>query len=241
MSRLPRSVRTLAGVLCSARTVALLAAVLVLISATVGTGIGPLDAGVDAAIGLVGALVEQAPAPGATGEEGPPATAAGPDVQHGVNRTAVERHVHRYVNEERTERGLAPLAWEPPLREVARYHSRDMATEGYFAHVAPDGETVQDRYRKFGYDCRVPTGEWRYATAGENIARFPYRARADGGAGANASTPEAALARAVVDGWLGSPGHRENLLAEHWRREAIGVHVTDERGRRVAYVTQNFC
>ena len=33
------------------------------------------------------------------------------------------------------------------------------------------------------------------------------------------------MAFQVVDGWMHSPGHRENILIKHWQTEGIGVYV----------------
>ncbi len=44
------------------------------------------------------------------------------------------------------------------------------------------------------------------------------------------------IASRIVDGWMDSPGHRQNILETSYDKEGIGV-VADER----VYVTQNFC
>ncbi|WP_129113452.1 CAP domain-containing protein [Halegenticoccus tardaugens] len=129
----------------------------------------------------------------------------------------VERAVHRRVNRIRTNRGLDPLAYGERLADVAAYHSEDMADEGYFSHTSPDGETVGDRYEKFGLACR----RW-----GENIL---YNYAAD------ESPTEAA--RLSVDQWMQSSGHRRNILADFWTAEGIGAEVASD-GR--LYLTQNF-
>lgn len=143
----------------------------------------------------------------------------------------VERAVHERVNEERTSRGLEPIAFDDRLAEIARYHSQDMAENDYFAHTAPDGETMGDRYDAFSYDCRVPAGT-TFLTGGENIFRVTYR-----GSAASAET----VADQAVTGWLNSPPHRENLLRPAWRNEGIGVDAVREDGEVHIYVTQNFC
>ena len=44
------------------------------------------------------------------------------------------------------------------------------------------------------------------------------------------------LAQSTVDGWMDSPGHRENILTP-FSREGIGIIVTDEGE---VYITENF-
>ena len=158
-----------------------------------------------------------------------------------LTRSRLEHAIHEQTNDVREDHGLAPLRFDTELRGPARYHSQDMAKNGYFAHVSPSGETVQDRYERFDYECRVPTGGNKYATGGENIARTWYEepVRTDNGTAYYRSVDE--LAKGVVQQWMNSPGHRENILREFWRNEAIGVAVTEIDGKTAVYLTQNFC
>ena len=158
-----------------------------------------------------------------------------------VNRTEVEYAIHAEINEVRRDRGLSTLSFDTELRRPARYHSEDMAEEGYFAHEAPDGGTFGDRYEKFGYTCRVDAGGNRYATGGENIAQtwFEERIRTDGGTEYYGNTSE--LAEGIVEQWMNSPGHRKNILRPYWENEALGVYLTGKDGKTAVYATQNFC
>lgn len=150
----------------------------------------------------------------------------------GLDRERIEGLVHQNVNEERQSHGLSSLSVDGELREIARYHSKDMAETEYFAHTAPDGETMGDRYEKFGYQCRVSTGTNRYAAGGENIFMLSF---------SGTGYTEEEIAERTVQGWMDSPGHRENLLKEYWNTEGIGVYVVESDGKTRVYVTQNFC
>lgn len=163
------------------------------------------------------------------------------DSNPAIDRAETERYVHQYINEERTERGLEPLQFDTELREVARYYSGRMAREGFFAHTAPDGDTLADRYDRFGYDCRVAVGDGRVATGGENLAYTFYEAPVRTESGVEVYDSERELARGIVDGWMNSTGHRENLLRPYWEREGIGVYAIEEEGRLRVYATQHFC
>jgi uncharacterized protein YkwD len=44
------------------------------------------------------------------------------------------------------------------------------------------------------------------------------------------------LARSTVQGWMESPGHRENIMTP-FTREGIGIYVT---GEGEVYITENF-
>jgi uncharacterized protein YkwD len=158
-----------------------------------------------------------------------------------LNGTRVEYLVHRYVNAERAERGKSNLTFDTDLRAVARYHSADMANRSYFSHVGPDGETLADRYRRFDYQCRVKTGTFRYATGGENILYTYYDAPVAMGNRTVEYDSQKELARGIVNGWMNSTSHRQNLLKSYWEREAIGIHIEQTDGRTRVYATQNFC
>jgi len=49
------------------------------------------------------------------------------------------------------------------------------------------------------------------------------------------------IAETTVQGWMKSPGHRENILTPYFKSEGIGVFIntSDTDGR--VYITQNFC
>ncbi|GAA0254488.1 hypothetical protein GCM10009000_083870 [Halobacterium noricense] len=129
----------------------------------------------------------------------------------------VEQEIHDRINGIRTERGLPSLGHGDNLERVAEYHSQDMIDRDYFAHTAPDGETVGDRYHKYDISCQA----W-----GENIL-YNY---------ASDESPTKAAERSVEQ-WMQSDGHRQNILSEKWAIEGIGVQVGPD-GR--LYVTQNF-
>lgn len=93
-----------------------------------------------------------------------------------------------------------------------------MAVRGYFAHQSPEGETAGDRYRTHDHSDR---------SYGENIALRQL--------GATVSVSE--LAESIVDGWMDSEGHRENILRDRFEAEGIGVYTTNDG---TVYATQNF-
>jgi uncharacterized protein YkwD len=177
--------------------------------------------------------------PGAEPRPAPPTPSV--DSEPVFDRGRLEGLVHAEVNRVRQNRGLDPLSFDAELVTIARYHSRDMATREYFAHVGPNGETMQDRYALFRYDCRVPIGGNRYATGGENVLYTYYRTGISGPEGPVTYETPKDLAEGMVSQWMHSPEHRENLLRSAWRREGIGVFVIEEEGRAKVYATQNFC
>jgi uncharacterized protein YkwD len=106
------------------------------------------------------------------------------------------------LNQERTSRGLDPLAASPTLDKAAAAYARDMVARRFFDHVSPGGGTMIDRMKAAGW---VPAGAW---TAGENIAW---------------GTGELGTPAAIVDGWMHSPGHRANILKPAYGQVGIGI------------------
>ena len=117
------------------------------------------------------------------------------------------------VNEERMRELLAPVSWCPALARSATAHSQEMAAENYFEHQSLDGREVWDRARAEGYD---------YQTVGENIA-VGQRDVAE-----------------VMQGWMDSSGHRENIMKPDYTHLGSGVATGDFEGEQSIYWTQNF-
>jgi uncharacterized protein YkwD len=127
------------------------------------------------------------------------------------------------INAIRTSHGLAPLAPSGALNASALGHSRDMVARGYFSHDTPSGSTPAQRMLRHGVAC--PNG----CALGENIAW----------ASGSYSTPAA-----IVQAWMGSPGHRANILDPVFRYEGLGVAEGSPRmlanGQNGTTVTQDF-
>jgi uncharacterized protein YkwD len=115
---------------------------------------------------------------------------------------SLEELVLREINAVRTRRGLTGLAASPALSRSAAAHSRAMATYGFFSHESRNGAEFSERIKHF-YGPR--SGAW---TVGENLAMF-------GG-----STPSAG---AIVEAWMGSPGHRANLLRGLFHEAGVAI------------------
>ncbi|MFD1039306.1 CAP domain-containing protein [Virgibacillus byunsanensis] len=99
------------------------------------------------------------------------------------------------TNGERSRVGLSELQPDTSLGEVAREKSRDMEDKDYFSHTSPTYGSPFDMMRDFGVS---------YQTAGENIAQ-------------GQPTPQE-----VVDAWMNSQGHRENILNDKFTHIGVG-------------------
>lgn len=125
-----------------------------------------------------------------------------------VDLDAYAQEVLTLTNTQREAAGLNPLSADPVLTEMAMLRAREL--EESYSHTRPSGENCKTVFREFETDLRF----W-----GENAAK-------------GNRTPEA-----VVEAWMGSQGHRENLLRED--AEYLGVGVwQDEDG--ILYWVQLF-
>jgi uncharacterized protein YkwD len=87
-----------------------------------------------------------------------------------------------------------PVTLSATLTTVALGHAADMADHDYFEHADRSGRSPADRVRAVGYQEKL---------VGENIAYGPISAEE------------------VVQGWLGSPGHCENIMDSRFAEMGI--------------------
>jgi hypothetical protein len=99
------------------------------------------------------------------------------------------------VNALRGAGGVAAVQADGALDGVAQAYAERLASQHFFAHVSPDGETLPDRLEKAGY---------AYRASGENLGM------AAGPLAAHAAIEE-------------SPGHRKNLLDPTFERVGFGL------------------
>lgn len=167
------------------------------------------------------------PTPKPTATPTPKPTATPLDVTIELLRQ-VEDEIVVLCNAERAKEGLKPLKSNSQLNEIARYKSREMGLYNYFEHKSPiSGYQSWDLAKKvFGYE---------YRSFGENI----WMKRA------TVSNPKQYLptfkanitASEIVDGWMNSDGHRENILSTKYGKIGVGVVVCSDLR---AYATQVF-
>lgn len=176
------------------------------------------------------------------------------------NRTEIERLVFKFTNEERAAEGLDELEYTDEFVRIARGHSADMANHGYVGHVDSQNRSFEERMefrdREDKKACMSPEVRQRVEEIEEsdvqkieNIPNPPF------GENAGATLYEAEIkdertgetvvnkneediARSLVNSWMTSPAHRENILREKWESISIGVYVSE--GKTV-FATQLFC
>ncbi len=142
---------------------------------------------------------------------------AAPEGEYFARRTsalrdlrAVRTAIRARVNGERARVESPPLAESAELDRAAQAHAEDMLARGYFEHESPERHTVRERAQSAGY---------RWRAVGENIALGQL------------------TADEVMDSWMKSPEHRENILDPEYRDLGVGLALGEsKKGFRVLWV-----
>lgn len=117
----------------------------------------------------------------------------------------MEKEAFDLINLQRLERGLTELKWNQKLSELARQHSENMATNGFFSHFGLNGGLVDSRAMEADYSSWKAIGEnIAYNKGFENPTSF------------------------AVERWMISDGHRKNLLDARWKESGLGVAITKD-------------
>lgn len=113
-----------------------------------------------------------------------------------ASASAAEQQVLELINQARRANGCNnDLVFAVRLNASADRHSSDMALRDFFSHTGSDGSSAGVRAEQAGYS---------YSELAENIA-------------AGYNTPQK-----VVNAWMGSSGHRQNILNCELSETGIG-------------------
>ncbi len=115
--------------------------------------------------------------------------------------SASEQQLLALTNQARASAGRPTLRWDSALASIARWRSKDMIQRDYFSHDIPGGGNVFDEMSSRGY-C--------YNLAGENIGWNTY--------------PDDAATAQIQQMFMGSSGHRANILGKAWDHIGIGAY-----------------
>jgi uncharacterized protein YkwD len=115
------------------------------------------------------------------------------------------------INAERSAVGAAPLTFCANLMTAAQRHSEDQAAHSTMSHTGSNGSTMVQRAEAAGYRG--------WTSLAENVA-----------AGYTSVT-------SVMSGWMGSSGHRANLLSVNTQHVGVGRATS---GSGAIYWTQDF-
>jgi uncharacterized protein YkwD len=119
------------------------------------------------------------------------------------------------TNRERTQRGLPALKIDRNCVLAITGHVDDMAKGGFLSHEGRDGRGANERYRKYNPSSRG---------AGENLA---YNTTGTG--------------ESFMRQWLGSSGHRNNILSGNYRGIGVAVRANCSRGDGKCYYYAGQC
>ncbi len=103
----------------------------------------------------------------------------------------------KYCNQERAKAGLPEITLDRDLCDAAQLRAGEIATDGNFAHIRPDGS---------GCFTALKTD---YNYAGENLAK----GEPDG--------------RKIVQAWMDSEPHRKNVLTPEYAKTGIAYTEVD--------------
>jgi hypothetical protein len=117
------------------------------------------------------------------------------------------------TNVERAKNNLPPLSYNDKLAAAAYNKAQNMFKENYWAHFAPDGTTPWSFILGSGY---------QYSVAGENLAKGFY------------------FSDAVVQAWMNSPSHRENMLRDSYKDVGFAIANGTLNGEETTLVVQMF-
>ena len=117
------------------------------------------------------------------------------------------------ANGDRKADNLGTLTLNPKLVVAAQAKADDMAQNGYFAHVSPDGKNSWTWFKDAGY---------QFSYAGENLA-VDFTDSED-----------------VERAWMNSPTHRANIMNGKFTEIGIATAEGEYHGKRVTFVVQMF-
>lgn len=127
--------------------------------------------------------------------------------QAGSDAYAVQfqRKVIEYTNDERIKRNLKPLGADGALAAIAGAHAADMQARGFFSHTNKEGCDP---------GCRIDAAGYQWRSYAENLHWM---------SGYDLAPSEAAAQ--VVNDWMDSKRHRENMLNGKLSKIGVGVAV----------------
>ena len=126
------------------------------------------------------------------------------------NSDSFDQQILDLVNQERAKVGADPLSINEQLDQTADLHSQDQASMNNMTHTGSNGSDAGTRIQGEGY---------QFSMVAENVAAGYLDAEA------------------VVAGWMGSEGHRENILNSGFEELGVGYATSDDG---TIYWTQNF-
>ncbi len=122
--------------------------------------------------------------------------------------------VIQWTNIQRQKQGLPALRESNELNESSLIKVKDMLLKQYFGHISPEGEGVWDLASRAGYE---------FIAIGENLALGDFEND-----------------EKLLEGWMGSSGHRANILSSQYQEIGVAVLKGEFQGRETWLAVQHF-
>lgn len=135
-----------------------------------------------------------------------------PDIL-GISANIEVKELIRLTNQQREKNGLSPLTENSLLNQAAGEKAKNMFAENYWAHYSPSGRDPWSFILGAGY---------KFSYAGENLARNFH------------------TSQEVVDAWMASPSHKENIINPHYTDIGMAVSFGKINGQDTVLIVQEF-
>ena len=138
----------------------------------------------------------------------------GPEKTEDPQVILIGQEIIKWTNSQREKYGLSVFEENAELNAMAKVKINDMFEKQYFAHESLTGEGVEDLAKEANY---------QFLIVGENLAMGNFLSNKD-----------------LVEAWMGSPGHRENILNQNYREIGAAAEKGIFNGRTVWLAVQHF-
>lgn len=131
-----------------------------------------------------------------------------------TERPLFEEEIIKFTNYYRKENEIGELKRNQLLMEAAKIKVDEMFEKQYFGHISPEGKDAGDILSKV---------EYSYLIVGENLASGYFKDSKD-----------------LVDGWMGSAGHRRNILNPKFKEIGVAKRKDNFEGKEQYIAVQIF-
>jgi uncharacterized protein YkwD len=145
-----------------------------------------------------------------------------------LDTESLETQINANINDARQAEGLPQLSHSDRLSDQASSYSQEMAINDFYGHDSPVSGPMRSRLA-----CEP---------AGENINSAYYVEDFEGASGKEHFLEnETQVANYIVDSWLRSSSHRQNIMDSRFTTHGIGVNVSETDEGTFVIVTQQLC
>jgi len=150
-----------------------------------------------------------------------------------VSNTEISLSIERAIESERRQAGSEPLNRTARLDRLAHHHSREMASNGFFADESPWGDTLDDRMIQEDVDCtRVfDSDRGQYVLPQQLIHRYQ----------GETITAAEEIAEDAMGTWRTNDQEQRYLRLEEWSEVGISTRRAVDDDVTTVYVTVVFC